>query len=134
MKTLQELYNELLESEELKKALAEVINGDKVEDFLKAHGCEAGKEELIAFAKEQQAKLGELSDDALDGVAGGANGIEALLSVLTFGVGCAAVAVASAARDGNKSDDGRLLCRNVDFDPDGNPSDHSDPKTRGFLR
>ena len=42
MKTLQELYNEVLGSDELKKALAEAINGGKVEDFLKAHGCEAG--------------------------------------------------------------------------------------------
>ena len=35
MKTLQELYNEVLGSDELKKSLAEAISGNKVEDFLK---------------------------------------------------------------------------------------------------
>ena len=58
-------------------------------------------------------------DDALDGVAGGTNEMEALLSVISAGVVCAFVAVASAARSGSKSDDGRLLCRDVDFNSDG---------------
>ena len=110
MKTLQELYNEVLGSDELKKSLAEAINGNKVEDFLKTHGCEASKEELIAFAKEQQAKLGALSDDALGDVAGGAHPMEALGSILTLGIICAVGAILSAATTGNKGEDGRILC------------------------
>ena len=110
MKTLQELYNEVLGSDELKKSLAEAISGNKVEDFLKAHGCEAGKDELIAFAKEQQAKSGELSDDALDAVAGGANDAEMMLSVWTLGIGCAVMAIESAKENDHRGEDGKLLC------------------------
>ena len=110
MKTLQELYNEVLGSDELKKALAEAINGGKVEDFLKTHGCNASKDELIAFAAEQQAKSGELPDDALDAVAGGANDAEMMLSVWTLGIGCAAMAITSAKENDHRGEDGKLLC------------------------
>lgn len=71
MKTLEEMYNEILKSEELKKALAEAIKGGKAEDFLKAHGCVASAADVFAFLREQRTKSGELIDDDLDSVAGG---------------------------------------------------------------
>ena len=114
MKTLQELYNEIIGSEELKAAFAEAAKGGKVAEFLKAHGCEATTEELTAFLKSQ---TGELSDEELDNAAGGgcnaATGCETALSVMTAGIGCAFGAIYSAAYDGNyngqeKADDGRI--------------------------
>lgn len=73
MKALEELYGEILKSEELNKAFAEALRGNKVEDFLKANGCEAGMEELAAFLGERgrEAKAVELADEELDNVAGG---------------------------------------------------------------
>ena len=69
MKTLQELYDEVMASDELKAAFAEAAKGGKAEEFLKARGCEATAEELTAFLKGQSTK--ELSDEELDNVAGG---------------------------------------------------------------
>jgi hypothetical protein len=47
MKTLQELYKEIMASEKLKKDLSEAVNDKtKVTDFLKMHGCNASFEEL----------------------------------------------------------------------------------------
>ena len=71
MKTIQELYSEVLKSEELKKAFFEAVQGKTVEDFLKKNGCEASIEDVAAFLKEQQTKTGELSDGDLTDVAGG---------------------------------------------------------------
>ena len=73
MKTMQELYGEIVASDELKKALVEAMKADKIEDFLKAHDCEATEEEVKEFI---EAKAGEdapieLSDDELKGIAGG---------------------------------------------------------------
>lgn len=68
MKTLQELYNELIASDELKTAFAEAAKDGKAQEFLKAHGCEATMEELTAFLK---GRTGELCDEELDQVAGG---------------------------------------------------------------
>ena len=114
MKTLQELYKEIIASEELKAAFTEAAKGGKVTEFLKAQGVDATAEEVTAFLKSQ---TGELSDEELDNAAGGgcnaATGCEAALSVLTVGVGCAFGAIYSAAYDGNyngqeKADDGRI--------------------------
>ena len=52
MKTLQELYNEIIASDELKTAFAEAAKGGKTMEFLKAQGCEATVEELAAFLKD----------------------------------------------------------------------------------
>ena len=115
MKTLQELYNEVLDSEELKKSFAEAIQNNSIEDFLKANGCEASKEELAELLKEQQAKVGEISDDELDSVAGGCNGNEAAISAMSAGLVCAALAIASTVTGSNKGDKGEILCDNVDW-------------------
>ena len=39
MKTLQEFYEEVKVSDELKKEFAEAVRADKITDFLKAHDC-----------------------------------------------------------------------------------------------
>ena len=115
MKTLQELYSEVLKSEELKKSFTDAVQNDKVEDFLKANGCEASKEEFTEFLKEQQAKTGEISDDELGNVAGGCHKSEAIISVVTAGIVCAQIAIASAFTGNLKGDNGEILCDNVDW-------------------
>lgn len=73
MKTLEELYGEILKNGELSKAFGEALRDNKAGDFLKANGCGAGTEELAAFLAERRRLAGavELSDEALDDVAGG---------------------------------------------------------------
>ena len=111
MKTIQELYNEVLKSEELKKAFSEAVQNKTVEDFLKSHGCEASMEDVAAFLKEQQAKSGELADNELADVAGGCNSSEIRLSVLTAGLGCGIQAIKSAAEGDMTGESGRILCK-----------------------
>ena len=73
MKTMQELYSEIVSSDELKKAFVEAMKANKLEDFLKAHGCEATVEEVQEFVDSKAAEDVpiELSDDQLKYVAGG---------------------------------------------------------------
>ncbi len=61
MKTLEELYQEVLSSDELKNAFAEAMQKNSMEIFLKANGCEATSEELEAFLRGKQEQQGELS-------------------------------------------------------------------------
>ena len=110
MKTIQELYSEVLKSEELKKAFSEAVQNKTVEDFLKSQGCEATMEDVAAFLKEQQAKSGEVADNELDIVVGGCNGVEAAYSVCSAGLACVAAAIESAKSDKMKGPDGQILC------------------------
>ncbi len=74
MKTLQELYEEVKASDDLKRALAEAVKSDNVTDFLKAHGCDSTADELKEFVAEKVNRnrpLRELSEDELEKVAGG---------------------------------------------------------------
>lgn len=73
MKTLETLYEEVLADKELGKAFFAALSEDKLEEFAKSHGCDAGKEEVEKFLKGKQ-HMGELSDDELDNVAGGGCG------------------------------------------------------------
>ena len=72
MKTFKELFGEIVNSEELKKAYeAAAKSGDAaVEAFLKENGCEATAEDIRNFFKEQLEER-ELSDTDMAGVAGG---------------------------------------------------------------
>ena len=73
MKTLTELYKETLASDELKKEYFAAANDKNVTEFLRAHGCDADEKELDEFFKSPAAlPLGEIADDELDAVAGGA--------------------------------------------------------------
>ena len=97
MKTLKELHNEIISSEELKKAFMEAAKAGKALEFIKAHGCETTEEELKDFLSKQS---GELSDEELDNAAGGgcngATAVETALSVCTVGFACVCQAIDSA--------------------------------------
>ena len=114
MKTLQQLYTEIMGSDELKKAFVEAGKSGKVMDFLKAHGCEATAEDIKAFLKEKADQ--PLSDDELDNVAGGEctgeSITEVCTSVCSFGLICAAEAVISAVEGhvGQRKGDERRIC------------------------
>ncbi|MBR0030797.1 MAG: Nif11-like leader peptide family RiPP precursor [Treponema sp.] len=74
MKTLQDLYKEVMASDELKKAFAQAAKDNKVADFLKEHGSDATEEELKAFFAEKAKDDKPLSEDDLENVAGGGCG------------------------------------------------------------
>ena len=73
MKTLQELYNEIRQSDELKKAFVEAMKTNGVKAFLEAQGCDSTLEEVDEFltAKAEEDKPLELSSENLAKVAGG---------------------------------------------------------------
>ena len=73
MKTVQELYGEIIASDELKKAFVEAMKAGKLEDFLKAHDCEATAEEVQEFVETRAAEDTpiELSESELKAVAAG---------------------------------------------------------------
>ncbi len=116
MKSLQELYTEIMGSDELKKAFAKAAKSGKVTEFLKAHGCETTEEDIKTFLKEKADQ--PLSDEELDSVAGGdcnpsyGQTMEAGLSIATFGIGCATLAIYSAAsgHTGREKEDENLIC------------------------
>ena len=112
MKTLQELYKEIINSDELKKAFTEAAKAGEALEFIKVHGCETTEEELKAFLSKQS---GELSDDELDNAAGGTCNAttrdETLYSIFTAGFVCASLALESEDHGhvGQKtSEEGRL--------------------------
>ena len=118
MKSIQELYSEIMASQELKAQFIEAANAGKQEAFLKEHGCEATMEEVKAFLEAKQKGDAPLSIDELAGASGGAcNGstaAEGVLSALTIGTYCAAKAIVSATKPnthiGQENDDEGRLC------------------------
>ncbi len=100
MKTIQELYSEIMASQELKAQFIEAAKAGKQEEFLKAHGCEATLQEVQAFLEANQKEDAPLFLDELDNAAGGTcNGKtynERLISVISVGLGCATMAINSA--------------------------------------
>ena len=70
-KTLQELYDEVVKDEKLIKEFTEAEKEGKLEEFLKAHGCNATEEELQKFLASEITDEKELSPEELDKVAGG---------------------------------------------------------------
>ena len=56
MKTMQELYDEIIASRKLKAQFLEAAKAGKTEAFLKEHGCEATMEQVAAFMKEKVSK------------------------------------------------------------------------------
>ena len=73
MKTVQELYSEVITSDKLKKAFVKAMKANKLEDFLTANGCEATAEEVQEFLEAKAAADTpiELTDDQLKFVAAG---------------------------------------------------------------
>ncbi len=96
--TLQEMYDKVMASEELKKSFAEAAQDKgKLEAWLKANGSNATVAEVGEFLKAQQTS-GEVSDDELESVAGGNLSVDVtLISVCTVGIGCPIIAVQSEA-------------------------------------
>jgi len=71
MKTIKELYNEVMADENLQREYVSAAENDRVDEFLKAHGCGAYEEDIEKFFAEMTEKSGELDDDELENVAAG---------------------------------------------------------------
>ena len=69
MKSLEELYKEVQENEELKKEFISAFKEGKVEEFLKAHDCDASASDVMAFLNSTKEETA--SEDDLAKVAGG---------------------------------------------------------------
>ena len=115
MKTIQELYNEIMASKELKAQFIDAAKAGKQEEFLKEHGCEATLQEVQAFLEAKAKEDAPLSMDELDNAAGGGcnntTGRELVTSFISLGVACVVEAAVSASKgyvgqQGKK--DGRL--------------------------
>ena len=72
MKTLQELYTEVMDSDALKTEFLALTAPEQVVAFAEKNGCPATLEEIKSFFEEQSAAAGELSDEKMAMVAGGA--------------------------------------------------------------
>lgn len=94
MKTLDELYVEVLSNDELKKEFIGISDENAILDFAKKNGCDVTLEELNAFFKAK-AEERELSDSELEEIAGGksAGSIfgNIFLSTVTIGLVCDAL-------------------------------------------
>ena len=71
MKTIKDLYDEVMADENLQREYVSAAENDRVDEFLKTHGCGAYAEDLEKFFAEMTEKSGELDDDELDNVAAG---------------------------------------------------------------
>lgn len=77
MKTLEQFYEEIKASEDLKKALADVLakkDKEALLSFNRENGCDASVEEIRAFLKEKMAEgeiSAELTEEDLEKVTGG---------------------------------------------------------------
>ena len=111
MKTLQDLYTEIMSSDEQKRAFVEAAKGGKLEDYLRASGCEATLEDVQVFLKEKSEA--QLSDEELDNAAGGGcteqGKEEGYISAITVGLGCVAVGFKSVM-------DSMIGIRDKDYD------------------
>ncbi|MBR5088796.1 MAG: Nif11 family protein [Ruminiclostridium sp.] len=116
MKTLQELYNEIVGSDALKKQFAEAAKNNAVVDFAKANGVETTLDEIKAFLEEKQKKDAELDPAELENAAGGTcnkkTDDECGISLVGLGIFCAGVAVYSAIAGhvGQENDTEGRLC------------------------
>ena len=98
MKTMQELYDEIMGSEELKKEFLDSGKSkETMEAFLKSHGCDVTIEEFAEFLKENAETNEEMSKEELKAVAGGSE-IDLIFSII-LAVGCIAYAITSACTD-----------------------------------
>ncbi|MBR4575804.1 MAG: hypothetical protein IKO25_01240 [Clostridia bacterium] len=119
MKTIQELYNEVLANEELKAKCIEAAGAGKLEAFIREQGCGATLEEVTAFLEGKDEEDAPLSVDELENTAGGGSvpceiKIEISVSICTAGIGCAYEAIKSASQGYvgiKKEGDGRLCNR-----------------------
>ena len=75
MKTLEELYAEIIVDEEAKAAFARAMRAGDAESFLREHGCDATADDLGEFIGLKVAEEGpmELDMDKLAEIAGGSH-------------------------------------------------------------
>ena len=98
MKTMQELYDEIMGSEELKKTFLDSGKSkETMEAFLKAQGCNVTIEEFAAFLKDNAETNDEMSKEELKAIAGGGE-IDLIFSII-LAIGCVAYAIASECLD-----------------------------------
>ncbi len=90
MATLEEVYEELLASDDKKSAFTHALaSTDAAEAFLAEHGCEATVDEFVAFLKDKASKATELSDEQLGDAAAGTTWWEQIIvSIGTLGLIC----------------------------------------------
>ena len=90
MKTLQELYTEVMNNDALKAEFLALTTPEQIVAFAAKNGCTATMDEIKSFLEEKSAASGELSDEELAQVAGGKgfNTKECVLSILTAGIFC----------------------------------------------
>ena len=69
MRTLEELYKEVQENEEMKKEFITAFKEGKVEEFLKAHDCASTAADVMTFLSSKKEEVA--SEDDLAKVAGG---------------------------------------------------------------
>lgn len=102
MKTIAELYQEIVNNEELKQKFAAMDINSLVE-WVKAQGVDASLEELQSFIQSQTTGRNELNDNELDQVAGG-KGLGQILGLSGRGnaIACNVARMASNASDSMK--------------------------------
>jgi len=119
MKTVQELYNEIMANDELKKAFAAAAQSEEaIVAFAKEHGVDTTLDEIKAFLKDRtQNENKELAPEEMENAAGGTCNAqtksESRYSMLSLGTICAYIAIYSAASSGmhvgqQTDSDGRL--------------------------
>ena len=104
MKTLQELYSEVMASDEMKKEFIEAFKAkEATEAVLKKYGCEASFEELQAFLKEKQEDDEVVSEEDVKAIAGGRSKLASAMANTGLSViapiGCAIKAGISAGKN-----------------------------------
>ena len=111
MKTLNELYNEVTASDELKNEFLALKTPEDIVAFAKKYGCDATLDDIKAFFEEKQKAAGELSEAELEQVAGGKSaGMivgEGVLSLASLTLFCIGRLVESLNTDANY---GGVLC------------------------
>ena len=120
MKTLDELYAEVMNSEELKNEFLTLKAPEDIVAFAAKNGCTATLDEIKAFFEEKAKAAGELSEDDLAQVAGGKgfNISEALWSTFTAGILCAinVLQSVSGGKVGTAIEGDYMLCTYTDRD------------------
>lgn len=90
MKTLEQLYEEIKASEDLKKEFAAVLAKQDKEallNFIRESGCDTSLEGIRAFLKEKMAEgviSSELTDEELEQVTGGTEVLVGIFAALTL--------------------------------------------------
>ena len=71
MKNIEEFYNDIMASEELKDKLAEASANRRLDEFFKENGVLCDKEQFKEYAIAREAESSELSENQLEDIAGG---------------------------------------------------------------